>query len=514
MTSAAQQVQQLQASSSTALVLPGATVSQAPTPATGVAKIEPRLLSILTTAGVPSQTMEDMGTKGFDSVAIYGNVAATRERMEDFLKAVLNVDPGSRPEDYLLLLKLLTAWDACRTRVEVELRHNAERAVNQLAPQISTADCELAIQAFERMEGYEPGKYPRHWIPSQPFFERLVGQAETFFEMSPLTRVTSKGQEDSNQSEFGGVDIPTGLFKVKKQEFAVAYPSCPESLRNRLKVLSVCWMMVQSRYPSNPKIATATLQLFDRYVEYLIGSRVWGMVSVGLDNRPISSPCCEHVLGYDQAMRRFAADAMNAGWDVKTAFEKALGDADTRQLNFTTPVAVDAGTKKCTDLSAPGLMERFPSMPIQQHPRGSGIQRATKRQGAEVQPPPIPSAKAKSQTQRRTAAKKKLQEENARLANQLKQAQNRKGGAGPKGGGAGPKGGGAGPKGGGGAGPKGGGAGKGGLPAGVKKVTAGGQFICFNWNQGTACRSTPCNMAHVCWFCEGADPAGGMSKTC
>ena len=80
-------------------------------------------------------------------------------------------------------------------------------------------------------------------MPSQPFWERLVGQAETFYELTPLTRVTSKGQEDTNQSEFGGVDLTTGLFKVKKQEFAVAHPTCPESLRNRFKVLAVCWMM-------------------------------------------------------------------------------------------------------------------------------------------------------------------------------------------------------------------------------------------------------------------------------
>ena len=72
-----------------------------------------------------------------------------------------------------------------------------------------------------------------------------MGQAETFYELTLLTRVTSKGQEDTNQSEFGGIDLTTGLFKVKKQEFAVAHPTCPESLRNRFKVLAVCWLMAK-----------------------------------------------------------------------------------------------------------------------------------------------------------------------------------------------------------------------------------------------------------------------------
>lgn len=169
-------------------------------------------------------------------------------------------------------------------------------------------------------------------------------------------------------------------------------------------------------------------------------------------------------------------------------------------------MAIDAGTKKCTDLSAPGLVERFPSMPVNaQQP-----QRGAKRPGAEIQQPPVPSAKAKIQNQKRQAAKKRLQEENKKLANQLKQANQRAQSQGRKGGGRGnPKGGG---RGDGGAGAK--GAGKGGLPAGAKKKTAGDQFICFNWNQGIPCKATPCPWAHVCWFCEDGGHAGGMSKTC
>ena len=495
--------QQLQAANVTALALPGAAPAQALAPAGGLEALEPRFLAILTSAGVPEATMKKLGTDGFDSVAIFGNVASTREKMETFLKDVVGVDPSMRPADYLLLSKMLTAWDACRTRQEVEMKHNAERAISQLAPQISTADYELAIQAFERMEGYEPGKYPRYWIPSQPFWERLVGQTENFFEMTPLTRVTSKGQEDTNQSEFGGVDTATGLFKVKKQEFAVAYPTCPESLRNRIKVLAVAWMMVQARFPSNPKLATASLMMFQRYVEYLIGSRVWGMVSVGLDNKPISSPCCDHVLAYDAGMRKYAADCMNAGWDIKTAFEKALADAETRQLHFTTPVAIDAGTKKCTDLTAPGLAERFPSLPINS-PQSPRAPRGQKR-GGDVLPPPTPSPKARTQAQKRKEQKQKLKAENERLTAQLKSAQKAANSGVPRGkgrgGGGGGRGGGGGGGSAGGATPK--GAGKANLPAGAKSKTGDNRMICFNWNLGQPCKAGPsCTMAHVCWFCE------------
>ena len=203
---------------------------------------------------------------------------------------------------------------------------------------------------------------------------------------------------------------------------------------------------------------------------------------------------------------------------MQTAYEKALADADTRQLHFTTPVAVDAGTKKCTDLSAPGLIERFPSLPIQQGPSSSNA-RGAKRQLTDAQPPPTASPKAKSQNQKRAEAKKRLKEENARLQAQLKKTNNQQNGGGNggrNGGGGGGAAKGAGGKGGGrnGGGKGGAATGGGGKPNGAKAKTSDGKPICFSWNNGQPCRNSPCTFAHVCWFCEDASHAGGQNKTC
>ena len=38
-----------------------------------------------------------------------------------------------------------------------------------------------------------------------------------------------------------------------------------------------------------------------------------------------------------------------------------------------------------------------------------------------------------------------------------------------------------------------------------KSKTTDGKPICYAYNDGTACRFTPCTFAHVCSICEGAD---------
>ena len=180
-------------------------------------------------------------------------------------------------------------------------------------------------------------------------------------------------------------------------------------------------------YPSNPKLATASLEMFQRYADYLMGPRVWGMVSLDAQMQPVSSPHIDHVLAYDRACRQFAADAMNSGVDIQSAYEKALADPDTRQLYFITPLSIDSNTKKCTDCTAPGLDET--------HPRAAsskGQAQGTKRgtDSGAPPPPPVTSPTKKSRHQRKKATAQKQKEENERLKLQLSKAYNN--GGGPK----------------------------------------------------------------------------------
>ena len=73
----------------------------------------------------------------------------------------MGIDPGpTKKADFALRAKLLSAWQACQSCNDAELKQNADRAASQLAPQVSTADYDLVKRGFEITQGYEPGKYP------------------------------------------------------------------------------------------------------------------------------------------------------------------------------------------------------------------------------------------------------------------------------------------------------------------------------------------------------------------
>ena len=129
-------------STSTALALPGQFPSTAVVAITGRNKLEPRFLSILTSARVPEAQMDLLGDGDFDTAAIFANVARNDAAFESFCKDVLNVDPAVRPADFLLRARLTTAWESCKTRSAVETRAEAERAAQQLPPQIAIGDLE------------------------------------------------------------------------------------------------------------------------------------------------------------------------------------------------------------------------------------------------------------------------------------------------------------------------------------------------------------------------------------
>ena len=62
------------ASSSSTLAIPGQQSFALSAPATGIAKLEPRLLSILEGAGVPNNILEIPGNKNITSTALFANL--------------------------------------------------------------------------------------------------------------------------------------------------------------------------------------------------------------------------------------------------------------------------------------------------------------------------------------------------------------------------------------------------------------------------------------------------------
>ena len=77
-------------------------------------------------------------------IKVYGNIGTDKKDVESFLTAVIDVDPTQRPADFILRAKLLTVWESCRSRMDVENKANAERQIANPQPQITPDDYEMA----------------------------------------------------------------------------------------------------------------------------------------------------------------------------------------------------------------------------------------------------------------------------------------------------------------------------------------------------------------------------------
>ena len=250
-------------------------------------------------------------------------------------------------------------------------------------------------------------------------------------------------------------------------------------------------MMCKQKLNHNPKLHTCTMDLFTRYVKWLKGPMIWGMHSLGPDDKPQSCPHIGHVIRYEKAVRTQVVNRINRGQDIQTAFEAALADETLKSMNLTVPFACHANTSECRALSAPGLRAMYNMGPAPNFMRG------------QKRPPPSDNVvKILIERGGATAANTGLSKNQKKRA---RQAANREKGSSAPAIGAPPvvlaisdadrsKGG-----------RKGAGKGKkgGGLPKGAVAKTGDNKNICFAYNKCEECVQTPCSFVHCCWFCRG-----------
>ena len=132
-----------------ALMLPGANPAVVAPAAAGLDKLEPCSLALMQERHIPEPIMLKFVAAEILEIAVYGNVGSSKEKGEEFLKLVIDVDPLLRPAEFALKAKLLSIWESCRTRIEVETKTSAERPVDILPPQISPDEYKAAKRSFE-----------------------------------------------------------------------------------------------------------------------------------------------------------------------------------------------------------------------------------------------------------------------------------------------------------------------------------------------------------------------------
>ena len=81
-------------------------------------------------------------------------------------------------------------------------------------------------QSCKQIQRWVPTSLARQGVQLGPGVrERLCGQVESLFDLICLTRVTTDQQEKAGKNtKLGGIDFPSGLFKVENKEIAIGLP--------------------------------------------------------------------------------------------------------------------------------------------------------------------------------------------------------------------------------------------------------------------------------------------------
>ena len=451
----------------------------------GIARLAPRLRSLLTDAGVSGAHMEKLIAVGVFSMQIFIGLADSRPEFRKFLKDAIGLDPSVRVSDYVAVGSLMAAFDAAGRTTEIEARASAERQVAFLPPRIHDADILSVREAFELQEF----KLTDEVAPSKAYFERKVAELDSAFTGESLSTVTTWKFADSNVTNSVAPDETTGVLKLTTKSHGIRMPSSDSELRLRLRTLAVCTVYLKMR-SGRAELQTADISLFDRYYEYLVGPEVWGQVTYDdAGSKVISSPTLSRVLMHDLAVRRFVAAAMNRGQDIRSALLAAQED-DKLVRQYMHGVSVDVNTPAARAVSAPGV-DKAPL---------KAIKDVEKRRSETGDGNASVSKKSKGAKKRANVQEMKKMLDTARS-----NAGSASGGGGNRGGGGGGKGGGGSGGGGGGGGnaapAKGAGKGKTVLPAGAHSRTTAGKMICWPHNSAAGCTRPNCTMEHCCWMC-------------
>ena len=448
-------------------------------------KLEAKLLALLMNANVKESTLDTLGDKDVNTTMLYANIASDKDSFRKFLELPEIDIKGDNLAGMTEQAKLISVWRSLQTAIEIDDKADAERKQLKLPPTISKKDIDAMRKLFENTpEGFPVEKCV---CPSKPYFQRKIGEIEEGFEAEHLTMVTTDDQDSGEgvSDSLAGFDMALKTFRVSQKDLRISLPTGPEGLRARIKTMGLAFVFLKLKYPNKGVLRTATMQLFNLYVEYLFGSKVWGKATLGLDGKPVATPHIQHVLIYDNAIRKRVADSMNDGVDIEAAFKEATNDLETKQTHFLGNVSLDLASAKCRAITAPGLaVERaVEDVPI------------SKTAGPSTSAPGSSASKAEKNKAKKAKAKAKKEADRAAAKGTGKAIKKPKvlaignGGVGDGQG-------------------KGAGKGRGKL----MDKTPDGESICVKWSMGKPCTATPCPHKHICRKCGG--PHKHIDPTC
>ena len=175
-------------------------------------------------------------------------------------------------------------------------------------------------------------------MPGNNFMEKRLEQIEKSDFRAELLSVVLSADDDEAET-MKAIFNTSGQLEAVRVGKKVAMPGNTEELRSRMSLLGRSWVMAATLHPHQTYLRDVSPALFEKYVNYLLGKFVLGLVSMGPPGVPVSHPSWQAVLHYDHEVRKECMRNLLSGMTMGEALDKAMSCPVTRERSFTTPLA-------------------------------------------------------------------------------------------------------------------------------------------------------------------------------
>jgi len=259
-----------------------------------------------------------------------------QEELEKVLKDEFDIDNATLA-GRVKAGKVTTAWLAARACATKQNEAEGDCQVRRVPKDLSSSDSAAMRRAFEaQFWELEEGN-----VPGRTYLEKKLDEVEKGEPRAELlTEVVSMLEDDPDTLR--AVWSANHELRAVKVGAKVPMPQGPEELRKRLTLLGTAWLFTAFQQTHKAYLQNMDPQLFQEYINYLLGEHVHGLFAKDAGGSSIAGPSWTLLLNYDQAIRHKAVQLVKKGSTFKAALKAAWEDPLVKERNFTTPLALEA----------------------------------------------------------------------------------------------------------------------------------------------------------------------------
>ena len=305
-----------------------------------LATMAPELDALLIDKEVSTEMRGILAHLGVTKFTLFANLASSEEAFRAELKEDLGIEDKAPIAVRLQLSAIIEAWKAARERLKAKEEAAAESRATGRQQEMIPEDAVSLRDAFER----HYGEVEDSDFPSRDFVAWRFAQFETGrFVAEELIQVISvrEGHDHKAPASMTLEFAPTSSKVVAvRKPIEVPLPANTEELRKRITLMKRVWQVCGLKYGDRSVMVGLDHTVWDRFLEYLLGDKVWGYRSrnnVGL--RWVD------LIEYEYQVRRTACKAMSRnGTPFHLALEAAWKDTALHQEYFTLQLCTSGAT--------------------------------------------------------------------------------------------------------------------------------------------------------------------------